>query len=252
MSPLTSLAVVALQSGLIPRGTRVNVFETIYEVFLLLGTLVGVVVIGYMLYNGYKYRATAEEDHYEDERPQLGEIPTGGGKGRKLALSFSLSAIIVISLVVWTYGTLLFVEEPASAQEETFDVRVTGVQFQWVFEYPNGHTVRNELRVPRDTRIDITATSDDVFHNFGVPGLRVKSDAIPGQETETWFVADETGEYQANCYELCGVGQSSMQGTVIVMEPDAFERWYANTTESNATETTGSNSTAEATTEVNE
>lgn len=224
-------ATVLLQGGLIPRGTRVNVFETIYQAFLILGTLVGVVVISYMLYNAYRYRATDEQDPKDDgETPVLGEVPQGGGKGRKLFLSFGLSAVIVISLVVWTYGTLLYVESPAAAGEETLDIEVTGLQFVWEFEYPNGHTATGELRVPADTRVQLSVTSSDVFHNFGVPGLRVKTDAIPGQETETWFVADETGQYQANCYELCGVGHSSMQATVVVMEPDEYEEWYANTT----------------------
>ena len=62
-----------LQSGLIPRGTRVEVFREIYLVFLLLGTLVGIVVIGYMLYNGYKYRDGAE---LEEVKKADGDRPT--------------------------------------------------------------------------------------------------------------------------------------------------------------------------------
>ncbi len=76
-------------------------------------------------------------------------------------------------------------------------------------------------------RVNIEVTSTDVFHNFGVPALRVKTDAIPGQTTNTWFIAEETGTYEAACYELCGAGHSYMTAQVEVMPQDEFEEWYA-------------------------
>ncbi|WP_396612505.1 cytochrome c oxidase subunit II [Haloferax sp. S1W] len=217
-----------LQSGLVPRGTRIIVFESIFEVFLLLGTLVGVVVIGYMLYNAYKYRSGSGKGEGVEDRPVLGELPAGGGGGRKLATSFFMSMIIVVSLISWTYLTLLYVEEGPSA-DDSLDVEVEGYQFGWRFTYPNGHTTDGVLRVPADQSVRLRVTSADVFHNFGIPALRVKTDAIPGQETETWFVANETGTYTAQCYELCGAGHSYMSAEVIVMPPDEYEEWYEST-----------------------
>ncbi len=90
--------------------TRVDVFEMIFLVFLGLGTLVGAVVIAYTLYNAYKYRDEGETSDGDDV-PTLGELPTGGKGGKKLFVSFGLSAIIVISLIIWTYGWLLYVED---------------------------------------------------------------------------------------------------------------------------------------------
>ena len=220
------LPTVLAQSGLIPRGTRVFVFDRIFTVFLLLGTLVGIVVIAYMLYNAYKYRDTGEEDDLD--RPVLGELPEGGGKGKKLFTSFALSAVIVISLVAWTYGTLLYVEEGPSAAD-SLEVEVEGYQFGWRFTYPNGHTTDGVLRVPADQGVRLQITSADVFHNFGIPELKVKSDAIPGQTSETWFIAEEPGTYTANCYELCGAGHSYMTADVVVMEPDEYRAWYNDT-----------------------
>lgn len=227
---------VVAQSGLLPRGTRVHVFQRIYWVFLILGTLVGAVVVGYMLYNAYKYRYRPDEDPEADvDRPTVGELPTGGGGGRKLFLSFALSTVIVVSLIAWTYGTLLYVEnyaDDASADEgsDALEVKVVGEQFRWRFVYPNGHESVGTLRVPANRTVVLQVTSDDVFHNFGIPGLRVKTDAIPGETTETWFVANETGQYQAQCYELCGVGHSTMTADVVVMEESAFDGWYKNAT----------------------
>jgi cytochrome c oxidase subunit 2 len=219
-----------LQSGLVPRGTRVEVFRQIFEVFLLLGTLVGVVVVGYTLYNAYKYRASADRGTDED-LPTLGELPTGGGGGRKLFVSFGLSAVVVLSLIGWTYGTLLFVEAgPADVDERPVDealtVQVVGFQFGWEFQYPNGYVEQGTLHVPEDADVRLRVTSRDVFHNFGIPDQRVKSDAIPGQNTTTWFVADEPGTYTARCYELCGAAHSHMTADVVVMPKEEFRAWY--------------------------
>jgi cytochrome c oxidase subunit 2 len=225
---LQSSLVVSLQ--VIPEGSRVEVFQSIYWVFLGLGTAVGIVVIGYMLYNAYKYRDDGSVDE-DDDRPELGELPTGGGKGRKLFLSFALSAVIVVSLVVWTYGTLLYVENAAAGDtgidgEESLEVEVVGHQFFWEYEYPNG-AATTRLVVPEDRTVKLNVTSADVWHNFGVPEFRVKTDAIPGQYTSTWFIAEETGNYTAQCYELCGSGHSAMKGDVRVMTQENFQDWYA-------------------------
>lgn len=237
-TPMTSpdlLAAGVAQSGLVPQGTRQTVFEEIYWVFLTLGTLVGIVVIVYMVYNGYKYRDRGGRDQSDIDRPELGELPEGGGGGRKLFLSLGISAIIVISLIAWTYGTLLYVEAEPSQAEDSLNVRVEGFQFGWEFIYPNGNT-SDTLRVPRGTTVKLTVTSRDVFHNFGIPAFKFKTDAIPGQTTDTWFRADETGTYEAQCFELCGAGHSAMNAEVIVMEPAAYEQWYATTTPANASE----------------
>ena len=226
-----------------------EVFQRIFLVFLGLGTLVGTVVISYTLYNAYKYRYREDADPAPDaDRPELGEVPEGGGKGKKLFLSFGLSAIVVLSLVAWTYGALVMVEDGGVAQAEgdvdSIDVRVEGYQFGWEFIYPNGHVEDSQaggkLYVPADTVVNLTVTSQDVHHNFGVPDLRIKSDAIPGQTTDAWFVAEETGTHTANCYELCGQGHSYMDAEVVVMEEAQFQDWYANTTGS---ETDSTNST---------
>ncbi|WP_251341699.1 cytochrome c oxidase subunit II [Haloplanus halophilus] len=243
-----------MQSSLIPRGARSEIFREIYVVFLVLGTAVGVVVIAYMLFKAYKYRASAGHGADDLDRPQVGELPTGGGGGRKLFVSFALSAVIVVSLITWTYFTLLYVEEPTTVEgEEPLEIRVVGHQFYWEFVYPDGRSVTNTLRVPEDRRVRLTVTSGDVFHNFGIPELRAKADAIPGQRTSTWFVAEETGTYQAHCYELCGAAHSYMDARVEVMEPAAYRAWYANgSTGGNASATaavngsTGGNASATA------
>lgn len=212
--------------------TRVDVFEEIFIVFLALGTLVGVVVVAYTLYNAYKYRDGREVSDDED-LPTLGELPTGGKGGRKLFVSFILSAIIVVSLVVWTYGMLLYVEDgPDNPGEDAIEIDVEGEAFAWSFEYENGVETTNTMYVPADTAIWIDVTSTDVWHAFGIPQERVKADSIPGEHDQTWFIAElPDGEDEVvyedgiECFELCGAGHSNMKADLVVMEESAFEEW---------------------------
>lgn len=246
--------------GIVPRGTQEAVFNQMFWVFTVLGAVVGVVVIGYLLWKTYQYRASRDiADDADVARPQLGKLPSSNHGGRHLLFSFSISAILVLSLLAWSYGSLLYLEKgvnqnPPSDVQEQMDVTVVGRQFSWEFTYHNvsGHNqtfTTNELRIPRDALVTFRVTSADVFHNFGIPGLKVKTDAIPGQTTTTWVIARDTGRYTARCYELCGQGHSYMTAKVIVMEPAAFDEWYTAQT-SNATQTNNTTQTSTNTTEA--
>ncbi|MDS0280518.1 cytochrome c oxidase subunit II [Haloarcula onubensis] len=221
------------------------VFESIFEVFLVLGALVGVVVVTYTLYHAVTYRATGESDPYADSvaRPVLGELPSGGAGGRKVFLSLGISAVIVVSLIGWTYAELSYVDDgPDIEGEEDIRITVEGYQFGWTFVYPNGYESAT-LRVPRNRIVRLDVTSRDVFHNFGIPAFRVKADAIPGQTTSAWFTAPETGTYEVQCYELCGTGHSLMTAEVEVVSQGDYRAWYAGTDNETGTPNDG-NATA--------
>jgi len=223
--------------------TRGDVFELIFQVFLGLGTLVGIVVVLYIMYNAYIYRDDeAVDDPKADSRPEVGELPVGGTGGKKLFMSFILSAIIVISLIVWTYGMLLYVEDGPGGigqggdiqvqNEEEVDqyhdltVRASAFSFQYEHNYQGegGGTQGNELVIPADVPIATNVTGTDVWHTFGISEFRVKADAIPGEYENTWFEADETGIYDTGvqCYELCGSGHSGMNHDLIVVNEELF------------------------------
>lgn len=243
MAPSLPSVAAALRSWVAHSGGRTpaDAFQEIYTVFLVLGTAIGVVVILYLLYHTSSYRLFGDEKETGDDRPDVGALPSDPGRPRKLWLSFFLSAVVVISLIVWTYGFFTEIEAgprevqqnvgdaPAysDGQTETLTVRVEGFQWGWRFVYPDGTTTRT-LYVPNDTAIRLRVTSTDVFHNFGISAYNMKTDAIPGQTTEMWFVPEETRTATARCYELCGAGHSDMTAEVVVMEQSEFDAWYAN------------------------
>ena len=136
-------------------------------------------------------------------------------------------------------------ESPQNTSEKGYDDRpellrvdVTAYQFGWEYEYHSGlHSDDYEvdldgtddddaLVVPRSEPVSLTFTSRDVPHVYGIGPLKVKGDCLPDEQTQTWFRPEETGAYEAHCYELCGRGHSNMDGDVVVAEPDTFTDWY--------------------------
>jgi cytochrome c oxidase subunit II len=81
--------------------------------------------------------------------------------------------------------------------------------------------------VPVGRPIRVTVTSEDVIHSLYFPSFRTKIDAIPGRYTQLWFEATKTGTYHIFCTEYCGTNHSGMIGSVVVMEPAAYQAWLA-------------------------
>jgi cytochrome c oxidase subunit 2 len=246
----TSLSLSGLATVAQASEDPTSIFSNLYTAFLVLGTLVGVVVISYIMYNAYKYRADdpTPEGSYDIEetdddasvaRPKLGEIPTGVGKagGKKLFLSFSISAIIVLGLITFAYWNLLLVEGTPDDADD-LEIGVEANQYAYTYEYPGGQAGDGTLYVPTDRVITLNVTSchsgecgdmgsGNVWHTWSSPDLRASADAMPAQYTETWFVADEPGTSRVECRELCGAGHSSMHFDegVVALEDEEFKNW---------------------------
>lgn len=105
-------------------------------------------------------------------------------------------------------------------------VNVTGMQFAWVFNYPETGVSTGELHVPVGTDVQLNLSATDVIHSFWVPQFRLKQDAIPGIPTELRFVATKPGTYPVVCTELCGGYHGSMRSQVVVHNSQQeFESW---------------------------
>jgi cytochrome c oxidase subunit 2 len=111
---------------------------------------------------------------------------------------------------------------------------VTGVQWAWLFEYPDidagGAPLTppvGELRIPVGREVRFEIHSSDVNHSFWVPKLAGKTDAINNHVNHMWFRADEVGEYSGQCAEFCGLDHYNMRMTVIAMPQQEFDAWVA-------------------------
>ena len=106
-----------------------------------------------------------------------------------------------------------------------FVVNLTGMQYAWIFTYPDTGVVSSELHVPVGREVLVNMSANDVIHAFWVPEFRLKQDAIPGMQTEIRFTPERAGEYPLICAELCGPYHGAMRTKVIVEAPDQFDKW---------------------------
>lgn len=144
------------------------------------------------------------------------------------------------------------------ASPAAMQVEVTGMQFVWYFRYPGhdrafGHTslaladpgagnplgldphdpyshddlVGGELVLPAGREVDLTLHAQDVIHGFAVPEMRVKQNAVPGQDTHIHFTPEIPGTYAILCTQVCGLGHYRMHAVLRVLPQLAFETWLA-------------------------
>lgn len=107
-------------------------------------------------------------------------------------------------------------------------IKVTGHEWSWEFQYPNGLDLRNDLRIPAGQPVLFDITSGDVIHGFYIPSVRVQQDALPGRQTQYWVEADPkyvNQSFPVPCDQYCGVGHSKMLATLTVMSPSDFQQW---------------------------
>ncbi|MGF1457725.1 MAG: cytochrome c oxidase subunit II [Leptolyngbyaceae cyanobacterium] len=110
-------------------------------------------------------------------------------------------------------------------QSADLEVNVSGMQYAWIFTYPDTGIVDGELHIPVNADIKLNISAKDVIHSFWVPQFRLKQDAIPGKDTELRFLANKVGAYPVVCAELCGGYHGSMRTQVIVHSPSDYRHW---------------------------
>ncbi|MBD2561935.1 MULTISPECIES: cytochrome c oxidase subunit II [Nostoc] len=104
-------------------------------------------------------------------------------------------------------------------------VDVKGIQYAWLFNYPDSGITSGELHIPVGADVQLNLSAQDVIHSFWVPNFRLKQDALPGIPTELRFVATKPGTYPVVCAELCGGYHGSMRTQVIVHTPEEYDNW---------------------------
>ncbi|AKG21919.1 cytochrome c oxidase subunit II [Calothrix sp. 336/3] len=104
-------------------------------------------------------------------------------------------------------------------------VKITGLQYAFLFSYPETGITAGELHLPIGKKAQINMTANDVIHAFWVPEFRLKQDAIPGRESEFSFTPTKIGNYALICAELCGPYHGAMRSQVIVQSQEDFDKW---------------------------
>ena len=109
-------------------------------------------------------------------------------------------------------------------------VEVKGIQYAWIFTYPETGIISGELHIPKDRPVELKMTAGDVIHAFWVPQLRLKQDVIPGRESILAFTANRPGTYPVICAELCGAYHGGMKSSLHVESPEDYDKWVQENT----------------------
>ena len=79
--------------------------------------------------------------------------------------------------------------------------------------------------VPINHPVKVTLRSKDVIHSFFVPALRLKQDSVPGMTIVIYFTAQQLGDYDLTCAELCGMFHYNMKSKVRVVSMEDYQKW---------------------------
>jgi cytochrome c oxidase subunit II len=140
--------------------------------------------------------------------------------------------IIVAAMRVW-----YMVKQDLPAADAT--IRVHAQQWAWSFTHPgldgeldtaDDIKTVDELHIEKGKLYHFKLTAQDVLHSFSVPVFRLKQDAIPGREITGWFEATQTGQYDIQCTEMCGIGHGIMAAQLHIETNEEHAAWIARNT----------------------
>ena len=214
LSAIGIALVVGLQIMPVIASQEAEIENAAFVVLTAASVPVLLLVVVPALYAAIRFRARGDE-------PEADGPPIHGHPRFELAW-VALSFAAVLGLAV--YGSIGLLEIRGGT-DATVEVRAVASQWSWKFEYPDLGVESKELTLPVGQRAHITIVAKDVVHAFSVPAFGVKKDAVPGRETYIYVTPTFTGEYTAQCAEMCGLGHTRMVAAVRVLEGPEFEAW---------------------------
>lgn len=159
---------------------------------------------------------------------------TGEQKAEKrwIAIPHLLVIVCDIGLIAGTILVWINVKQTLPPAQEK--VRIIAQQWAWTFVHagPDGQldtaddiTMIDELHVKTDTVYHFELISKDVIHSFSVPVFRLKQDAVPGRVITGWFKPTQTGQFDIQCAEMCGLGHGLMAARIHIESKEEHDKW---------------------------
>ena len=162
------------------------------------------------------------------------EYITGEEKHQKRWITIPHDLVLLCDILIIVGAINVWYNIKQDLPEADSKVRVIGQQWAWSFVHPGADgkldteddikTV-DELHVVANQVYHYKLESRDVLHDFSVPSFRQKQDAVPGRIITGWFKPTQTGTYDIQCAEMCGVGHGLMPAKVVVESPAAHKAW---------------------------
>ena len=244
------LAPSALASALVPPSggsPAANHISNLYTITLYIAIVIFIGVEGTIVYCLFRFRARRGR-----EAKQI-------HGNTRLEIGWTLgAALIVVALATITFLDLHSIRDPSNSgpggldlsdgvQYETtgalkppdgraLTIQVNGIQYLWRYTYlgvsSNADGLGDpytyyQMVVPTNTTVILKVVSQDVVHEWWIPQLGGKVQAVPGYVNETWFKIPKAGNYKGQCSFLCGRGHARMIAEVTAVSPQKYKRWLA-------------------------
>ena len=192
--------------------------QPIAHLFLVLGIVMAAILLlvsVLVLYASFRYR----------QRPGTIEPQQNFGR-RGLEIAWTVAPLLLLAYIFTVTVHAMHGSDPTSSPDRQPDMVVVGHQWWWEARYLNSHVVAaNEIHIPVSKLLLVRLESADVIHDWWVPQLGRKMDAIPGHPNLFWLEADVPGTYLGTCSEYCGAEHAWMRIRVVAQSVSDFERW---------------------------
>jgi cytochrome c oxidase subunit II len=198
-----------------PASPQAHALTTLFEGVLIVLGAIFLLVTGLVIFMIVRYR----------DRP-------GAPEARQIFGSTALEVVwtlIPLGILAVFSVFMMFADsaaDPPIPDGRKPDLEVVGHQWWWEINYPgSGVVAANEIHIPVGKQILIELKSSDVIHDFWVPELGGKIDAVPGHPNTLWIEADAPGTYLGSCGEFCGAEHTWMRFRVIAQSEADFDAW---------------------------
>jgi cytochrome c oxidase subunit II len=192
--------------------------QPIAHLFLVLGIVmmsILLLVTVLVLYVSFRFR----------QRPGASEPRQNFGR-EGMEIAWTVAPLLLLAYIFTITVHAMHGADPGVSVDRQPDMVIVGHQWWWEARYPNTKVVTaNEIHIPVGKPLLVRLESADVIHDWWVPQLGRKMDAIPGDPNDFWLEADSPGTYLGTCAEFCGAEHAWMRILVTAQSGSSFEQW---------------------------
>ncbi len=198
---------------------------TLFVFVLIACAVILALVSGLVVYACFRYRRKSGE----------GDPPQRFGR-KRLEIAWTAGPLLLLVAIFIFTARAMSSSDPRPSDVSSPDIVVVGHQWWWEAEYPKaGFRTASEIHLPAGRNMGVLIKTNDVIHDFWVPQLARKVDAIPGFPNYLLLDADKPGIYLGACSEFCGEEHAWMRFHVVVSSQSEFEDWEHRQVQSAAT-----------------
>lgn len=136
--------------------------------------------------------------------------------------------VVILGIMSWTKSAELDPYKPLPAKQPPLEVQVVGLDWKWLFIYPEQKIAAvGELVFPVDRPLHLKLTSDTVMQSFFIPSLGSQIYAMAGMQTELHLKAHTVGRFQGENTQFSGMGFHKQRFSAKAVTTDDFAGWLS-------------------------